>query len=149
MLVLGQMYPYAFEDKHMQMLSIIGGQAGIVLANDMLEFRVKTLMAIDVLTGFLNHRQFYRQVVKEFIKANSSGTPISLLLVDIDRLRDFNSRYGHGAGDGLIEMVGSVLRNIPTLGPFRPIWRGRAGGACPWCGSFGCGESRGRNKNRG
>lgn len=111
-LVLGQMYPYAFDDKHMQMLSIIGGQAGIVLANDMLESNIKTLVATDTLTGFLNHRQFYRQVVRELIRAKSDGAPAALLLVDIDRLRSFNARYGHGAGDAIIEMVSSVLRDL-------------------------------------
>lgn len=111
-LVLGEMHPLAFEDKHVQMLSIIGGQAGIVLANDMLEGKIRELLATDTLTGFLHHRQFYRQAVKEFIKAGTAGHPVSLLLVDIDNLRSFNSRYGHGAGDAVIQMVGSVLRDL-------------------------------------
>lgn len=111
-LVLGSMHPYAYEEKHMQMLNVIGGQAGIVLANDMLVDKIQHLLATDTLTDFLNHRLFYRQAVKEMVQANSEEIPSSLLLVDIDNLRSFNSRYGHAAGDAVIQMVGSVLRDV-------------------------------------
>ncbi|MCL5289433.1 MAG: sensor domain-containing diguanylate cyclase [Firmicutes bacterium] len=111
-LVLGDMHPYAYEEKHMQMVSIIGGQAGIVLANEMLVEKIRHLTVTDRLTDFLNHRQFYRRVVMEMVRCHSAGEPASLLLVNIDGLRGFNSRYGHGTGDAVIQMVASVLRDV-------------------------------------
>ena len=111
-LVLGDMRPYAYEEKHMQMVSIIGGQAGIVLANDMLVEKIRHLSVTDRLTDFLNHRQFYRQVVKEMVRCRAAGEPASLLLVNVDNMGVFNSRYGHGAGDAVIQMVASVLRDV-------------------------------------
>lgn len=111
-LVLGDMHPYAYEEKHMQMVSIIGGQAGIVLANDMLVEKIRHLTVTDRLTDFLNHRQFYRRVVMEMVRCHSVGESASLLLVNIDGMRGFNSRYGHGAGDAVIQMVASVLRDV-------------------------------------
>lgn len=110
-LVLGDKYPAVYEDKQIQMVSILGGLCGMVLAGDLLEDRIRHMIATDHLTDFLNHRQFYRQVVKELVRSASAGEATSLLLIDIDNLRSFNSRYGHGAGDGLLQMVGSVLRN--------------------------------------
>ena len=112
MLVLGEMKPYAFDDKTVQLLSIIGGQAGIVMSHDLLAEKIQHLSATDRLTNFLIHRLFYRQVVKQMVSANGGETPVSLLLIDIDNLRMFNSRYGHGAGDGVIQMVAGVLRDI-------------------------------------
>lgn len=112
MLVLGEMKPYAFDDKSVQLLSIIGGQAGIVMSHDLLAEKIQHLSATDRLTNFLTHRLFYRQVVKQMVSANGGETPVSLLVIDIDNLRLFNSRYGHGAGDGVIQMVAGVLRDI-------------------------------------
>ncbi|GAB6179385.1 hypothetical protein JCM14036_07040 [Desulfotomaculum defluvii] len=111
-LMLGDLHPYAYENKHMQMLSIIGGQAAMVLTNDILADKIQHLLATDRLTNFLHHRQFYQLVVKEMLKVNAEGAGASLLLVDIDNLRSMNSRYGHAAGDGVIQMVASVLRDI-------------------------------------
>ncbi|WP_238442545.1 sensor domain-containing diguanylate cyclase [Desulforamulus reducens] len=111
-LILGEMRPYAYEEKHLQMLDIIGGQAGIVLAHGMLLDKIKYLSVTDRLTNFLHHRQFYQLVVKEMVKANAEGTLGALLLVDIDNLRRFQAHYGHAAGDGVIQMVASVLRDV-------------------------------------
>lgn len=111
-LVLGEMQPYAFEDKHIHMLNILSVQAGVVLANEMLTDKIQYLEATDRLTGFLDHRQFYRKVVKEVLRSNTEGIPTSLILVDIDRLRTFNARYGHGVGDTIIQLVASVLRDV-------------------------------------
>ncbi|SHK77366.1 diguanylate cyclase with GAF sensor [Desulforamulus aeronauticus DSM 10349] len=112
LLVLGEMKPYAFNDRAVPLLSIIGGQAGIVISHDLLEEKIQHLSATDRLTDFLTHRLFYRQAVKHMVRANSGETPVSLLLIDIDNLRSFNSRHGHGAGDGVIQLVAGVLRDI-------------------------------------
>ncbi|SHE66641.1 sensor domain-containing diguanylate cyclase [Desulforamulus putei] len=111
-LALGNMHPCAYEEKHVQMISIIGGQAGIVLANDMLVEKIRHLSVTDRLTEFLNHRQFYHRAVKEMMRSQAAGEPASLLLVNIDNMRVFNSRYGHGAGDAVIQMVAAVLRDV-------------------------------------
>lgn len=111
-LVLGDKPPYAYAEQHLPLLRSIGGQAGMVLANDLLADRIQYMAATDRLTDLLNHRQFYRLVVKELGRAAASGEPVSLLLVDIDNLRLINGRYGHGTGDALIRMVGSVLRDV-------------------------------------
>lgn len=112
LLVLGGMKPYAFDDKAVLLLSIIGGQAGTVIARDLLAEKIQHLAATDRLTDFLTHRLFYRQVVKHLIQANGGENPVSLLLIDIDNLRGLNSRHSHGAGDGVIQMVAGVLRDI-------------------------------------
>ncbi|MEG6523080.1 sensor domain-containing diguanylate cyclase [Desulfotomaculum sp. 1211_IL3151] len=123
-LVLGSSQPYAYEENHVQLLSIIGGQAAMVLKSDMLADHIQHLLATDRLTNFLSHRQFYKLVVKEMVKAAEEETGASLLLVDIDNLRSINARYGHAAGDGVIQLVASVLRDV--TGPANIL--GRYGG---------------------
>ena len=111
-LVLGALHPYAYEDKHVKLLSIMGGQAAMVLKSDMLEDKIQHLLATDRLTNFLSHRQFYKLLVKEMLKVTDEAAEASLLLVDIDNLRNINARYGHAAGDGVIQLVASVLRDV-------------------------------------
>lgn len=111
-LVLGELQPYAFEDKHIHMLNILSIPAGVVLAHASLTDKIQHLKATDRLTEFLDHRQFYRKLVKEMVRSNTEEIPTSLILVDIDRLRTLNARYGHGVGDAVIQLVASVLRDV-------------------------------------
>ncbi len=111
-MVLGDRYPALYEDKHIQMLTVLGGLAGTILVRGMLEDQIGELKATDALTGFLNHKQFYQRGIKEMLRSASTGEAVSLLLIDIDHLRTLNARYGHGTGDSVFQMVGSILRNV-------------------------------------
>lgn len=112
MLVLGALHPYAYADNQVALLSIIGGQAAMVLKNDLLADKIQHLLATDRLTNFLSHRQFYQLVVKEVVKGTEGEVGSSILLVEIDNLRQINARYGHAAGDGVIQLVATVLRDV-------------------------------------
>ena len=58
-----------------------------------------------------NRRHFDERAAHTFLMFQRSGQPAALLLVDLDRFKDINDRYGHGMGDIVIQQVAGVLRD--------------------------------------
>ncbi len=64
---------------------------------------------MDELTCLANRRRFYQALTSEWQRAARSGTPLGLLMVDIDHFKNYNDNYGHLAGDECLRRVASVL----------------------------------------
>lgn len=64
---------------------------------------------MDELTGLANRRRFDEALTTEWQRAARSGTPLSLLMVDIDHFKQYNDNYGHVAGDECLRRVAGVL----------------------------------------
>ena len=71
--------------------------------------RLEALVNVDPLTLLANRRRFDEAILHEWRRAAREGTPLSLVLVDLDRFKGFNDRYGHLAGDDCLRSVASVL----------------------------------------
>ena len=63
---------------------------------------------IDPLTGLLNRRA-YASELPEFMSSPAEGAVKSFALVDVDRFKAYNDRYGHAAGDQVLERIGEIL----------------------------------------
>ncbi len=74
----------------------------------------------DVLTGIANRRGFQQGFGCRMQLARRSGRPISLLVLDIDRLKQVNDTAGHRAGDALIrhqvQLIQARIRGQDMLG---------------------------------
>ena len=70
----------------------------------------------DFLTGAWSRRAFWEVAERELARANRSGHPVSLLVMDIDYFKRINDAFGHAEGDRvLVDMVlrvESVMRHI-------------------------------------
>ena len=64
----------------------------------------------DSLTGLLNRRAFEEILARELVRSNQIGKSVAVLLVDIDRFKQVNDRWGHQAGDEVIRRVSDSLR---------------------------------------
>lgn len=69
------------------------------------------LASTDGLTGLHNHRAFVERMSQEFARCVRYGTPLSLVLVDLDHFKAYNDARGHAAGDALLASVGRMLRS--------------------------------------
>lgn len=76
----------------------------------------------DEMTGLLNMRGFKKMLDQEIARAQRYGHPLTLMLVDSDKLKATNDRHGHEAGNCLIRMVAETihlgLRSTDTLARF-------------------------------
>jgi diguanylate cyclase (GGDEF)-like protein len=72
--------------------------------------RLHRLSVTDALTGLFNRRALNGRLRDEYNRARRYSTPLSLLLVDVDGLKQVNDRLGHDAGDGAIRSVAEALR---------------------------------------
>jgi diguanylate cyclase (GGDEF)-like protein len=71
---------------------------------------LETLSVTDPLTGLANRRRLLSAFADERNRAERYGTPLSLLLVDLDRLKQINDQRGHVAGDRALQVVAEALR---------------------------------------
>jgi len=76
----------------------------------------------DPVTGVLNRRAVLENLSDERNRASRSGSSVGVFLVNIDRLREINTSYGHHTGDALLReiagRIGSSLRAYDHLGRF-------------------------------
>ncbi|WP_207062165.1 diguanylate cyclase [Motiliproteus sp. SC1-56] len=75
-----------------------------------LQRRLERLSRTDGLTGLHNRRALAQQLEYEVARASSNADPLSLLMFDIDYFKQFNDRYGHAAGDRVLEVVGRITQ---------------------------------------
>ena len=71
--------------------------------------RLAALSETDPLTGLANRRALKRHLADEFRRAVRYGSPLSLLLIDVDRLKQVNDEQGHAAGDRLLRTVSRAV----------------------------------------
>ena len=68
------------------------------------------LASIDGLTGLFNRRHFLELAESEWSRFDRYERPLSLVMIDIDRFKSINDRFGHDVGDRVIEHVASICR---------------------------------------
>jgi len=73
---------------------------------------LERLATHDELTDILNHRSFQNILDEELTKAKHLGTPISLILMDIDYFKLFNDAYGHQEGDQILKDLAALLKAV-------------------------------------
>lgn len=65
----------------------------------------------DGLTGLLNRRAFREHLINEIHRAERSGSPLSLIVADLDRFKKYNDRFGHPAGDRALAAAARLLES--------------------------------------
>lgn len=65
----------------------------------------------DSLTGITNRAGFDKSIMHHADKSKDNGTPLSLVMCDIDHFKKFNDTYGHQLGDQVLRLVGAVMRD--------------------------------------
>jgi len=74
------------------------------------EARLQELMGTDELTGLPNRHAFKDHLTHSLKRAVRLGYSLSLLLIDVDHLREINLRHGHDIGDKVLIEIGKILR---------------------------------------
>jgi diguanylate cyclase (GGDEF)-like protein len=71
--------------------------------------RIEELSHTDNLTGLANQRYFLKRFDEEIDRAKRYRRSLALIIIDVDELKAINDRYGHQAGDSVIQRMGELL----------------------------------------
>jgi diguanylate cyclase (GGDEF)-like protein len=74
--------------------------------------KLQQIAYIDALTSLANRRQFDDALASEWLRAIREETPLSLVMLDVDRFKLFNDLYGHSAGDECLRVVARTVKAI-------------------------------------
>jgi two-component system cell cycle response regulator len=72
--------------------------------------RLQRRAAVDDLTGLGNLSMFRARLAEEHKRVSRYGTPLSLAMIDVDKLKSINDQLGHVAGSDVLRAIGDVLR---------------------------------------
>jgi diguanylate cyclase (GGDEF)-like protein len=73
------------------------------------EKELAQLAATDSLTGVANRRTLDQTLRHEWFRAQRSGKPLSVLMIDADHFKAFNDRHGHQGGDDALRALAKVI----------------------------------------
>ena len=93
-----------FAEGELSFARALGEHAAIALNNARLYAQIEDLAMKDGLTGLANHRRFYDRLAEEIERGRRYGTPVALLMLDIDDFKRLNDTYGHPAGDEVLRL---------------------------------------------
>jgi diguanylate cyclase (GGDEF)-like protein len=89
---------------------VLGGYlAGQISKRETAEAQLERLVLIDSLTGLGNRHQFDAVLDREWRRAVRVGTPLSFLMIDADKFKDYNDHYGHQAGDNVLKSIAGCI----------------------------------------
>jgi diguanylate cyclase (GGDEF)-like protein len=72
--------------------------------------QIKEIANGDPLTGVSNHRTFQDSLRLQWRRTARSRLPLTLLMIDVDGLKNFNESKGHQAGDECLRQIAGALR---------------------------------------
>ena len=72
---------------------------------------IEQLGLIDALTGIPNRRSFDLRIQFEWRRAIRDHTELSMLMLDIDKFKEYNDTYGHPQGDLMLQAVGKAIKS--------------------------------------
>jgi len=108
-----------FEASEVELLGLmaqwVGGEIEREQAREALEksraqmeaanFKLEQLATVDPLTEAKNRRAWNEKLVEEWSRATRYATPLSLILLDVDKFKSYNDTFGHQAGDEVLRRV--------------------------------------------
>ena len=93
-----------------RILESISPHIETIISNTKKHQELKRISVTDGLTGLYNHSYFFNCLLDiEFSRSRRYGTPLSMLLADIDYFKVFNDVFGHQVGDLILREVACIL----------------------------------------
>jgi diguanylate cyclase (GGDEF)-like protein/putative nucleotidyltransferase with HDIG domain len=100
-----------FTDEHRRVLGRVSEQTAAVIYNSTRFEQTQHESHTDPLTALPNRRALDQQFEIGLARAADTQTSASIVVLDLDRLKEINDTYGHEAGDRALRAVGAVLES--------------------------------------
>lgn len=99
-----------------RLLETISGHAATAVFNALAFERTQESALTDNLTGLPNSRYMYSFFEQERSRAERQGSPLVLMMMDLDGFKKINDTYGHHVGDEILRKTAQVIRRRLRLG---------------------------------
>jgi len=100
-----------FTQDDINLLSTLSAQIAIALENSRLYEEAKRLSLTDPLTTLPNRRSFEILIDSEIKRAERYRRPFAVLMIDFDNFKLYNDKFGHLAGDGVLQKFGQLMKD--------------------------------------
>jgi diguanylate cyclase (GGDEF)-like protein len=99
----------AFSEEDLEILGIYGQMVGTAITSLRLVEQNQQQATTDPLTGLHNRRYFEEAMRKEDMLRSRRGGSSSILMLDLDKFKNFNDSYGHETGDRVLAAFAATL----------------------------------------
>lgn len=103
--------PDSFSENDLNSLISFADTVSAALHNAQLHTEIQQIAITDILTGLYNRRGFEELGQREILRSRRTSAPLSILLVDVDFLKQVNDELGHSAGDLMIKTVAECSKS--------------------------------------
>jgi diguanylate cyclase (GGDEF)-like protein len=104
-------HPGSVDPARLELARSMANEAAMALENAKLYEDARKLADHDHLTGFFNHRYVHERIGEELVRAQRSGSPVSLLMIDLDDFKLVNDTFGHLFGDRVLVWSSELIRS--------------------------------------
>lgn len=101
----------AFSAKELDLLTKVTEQLGRLIYRILLDKETKAMATKDPLTGLYNRGVFKEKLAQEIRRADRFGSPLALLVADLDHFKKINDNYGHLAGDETLRQIAALIKD--------------------------------------
>lgn len=99
-----------WQQSELMLLSTVADQVVVAVNHARLFAQVERQALTDALTGCYNRRAFEIQIERDLHLAARAGQSLAVLMMDLDKFKSVNDRFGHDTGDEVLQMLARLLR---------------------------------------
>jgi diguanylate cyclase (GGDEF)-like protein len=104
--------PDSFTPDHLRILEGINSKIGLSCENAMKYRAMEESATTDYLTGLNNARALVESLNRELSRCERDGLPLTLIVCDLDHFKEVNDRFGHSAGNQVLQEFAKGLLKI-------------------------------------
>ncbi|MCK9594826.1 MAG: GGDEF domain-containing protein [Candidatus Omnitrophica bacterium] len=108
---IGYLLTKGIKEKDREKFNILAQQFILGIKRAILYQKVQELSTMDSLTGLFTRRYWFERSNEEIERSRKFGYPMCCMMLDIDRFKDFNDKYGHLVGDAILLAVSKTIRD--------------------------------------
>jgi diguanylate cyclase (GGDEF)-like protein len=102
----------AFAPDHLRILSGLSSKIGLSFENALKYRALEASATTDYLTGLNNTRALFERLNQELLRSERQLTPLTVMVCDLDRFKAVNDRFGHNAGNRVLQEFARGLARI-------------------------------------
>ena len=99
-----------YSENELELMITINNIVSIAISNASLYDEVIQLSYTDGMTDLHNYRYFEMRLREEVLRHARNKQDVSLIILDVDNFKNYNDTLGHQAGDGVLKLLGKILK---------------------------------------